>query len=90
MSLTIQRKKLFINNVNNLGKVQRLADKLISQSVIDGYVIVESLANEVLDFFELSKKSLGNGYYYSIAELTSIYLCTSKYLLHFSGDSIPR
>jgi hypothetical protein len=84
-----KEKKLFINNVNNLGKVQRLADKLISQSVIDGYVIVESLANEVLDFFELSKKSLGKGYYYSIAELTSIYLCTSKYLLHFSGDSIP-
>jgi len=84
-----KEKKLFINNVNDLGKVLRLADKLISKSVIDEYIVVECLANEVLDFFELSKKSLGKGYYYSIAELTSIYLCTSKYLLHFSGDSIP-
>ena len=84
-----KEKSLFINNVNDLGKVQRLADKLINKSVIDKYIIVESIANEVLDFFELSKKSLGHGYYYSIAELASIYLCTSKYLLHFSGDSMP-
>jgi hypothetical protein len=32
---------------------------------------------------------MGKSYYYSIAELVSIYLCTTKYLLHFTGDSIP-
>jgi hypothetical protein len=84
-----EQKKLFINNVNDLAKVQRLADKLISKSVIDQYVVVDDFAKEALDFFELSKESLGRGYYYSIAELVSIYLCTTKYLLHFSGDSIP-
>jgi len=84
-----EQKKLFINNVSDLAKVQRLADKLISKSVIDQYVVVDHFAKEALDFFELSKESLGRGYYYSIAELVSIYLCTTKYLLHFSGDSIP-
>jgi hypothetical protein len=84
-----EQKKLFINNVNDLAKVQRLADKLISKSVIDQYVVVDDFAKEALDFFELSTESLGRGYYYSIAELVSIYLCTTKYLLHFSGDSIP-
>jgi len=84
-----EQKKLFINNVNDLSKAQRLADKLISKSVIDQYIVVDQFAKEALDFFELSKESLGRGYYYSIAELVSIYLCNTKYLLHFSGDSIP-
>jgi hypothetical protein len=84
-----QEKKLFINNVNDLGKVKKLADQLISQSVIDQYVVVDDIAKEALDYFELSKESLGKGYYYSISELVSIYLCSTKYLLHFAGDSIP-
>ena len=84
-----EQKKLFINNVIDIVKVQKLADKLVSQSVIDQYVVVDDFAKEALDFFELSKESLGRGYYYSIAELVSIYLCNTKYLLHFSGDSIP-
>jgi hypothetical protein len=84
-----KEKKLFINNVNDLGKVQKLADKLINKSVIDEYVIVKNFSKEALDFFEISKESMGKSYYFSIAELVSIYLWTTKYLLHFTGDSIP-
>jgi glycosyltransferase involved in cell wall biosynthesis len=50
--------------------------------------IVEEYAQKALDFFSLSKEKLGAGYYYSIAELVSIYLTNTEYLLHFSGDSI--
>jgi hypothetical protein len=84
-----QEKKLFINNVSDLYKVQKLADQLIHHSVIDQYIVVEDYAKEALDFFALTKENLGKAYYYSIAELVSIYLCKTQYLLHFSGDSIP-
>ena len=45
-------------------------------------------AEKALEFFSLSKEKLGKWYYYSIAELVSIYLTNTKYLLHFAGDSI--
>ena len=51
---------------------------------------VHEHAQEALDFFQLSKEKLGKGYYYSIAELVSIYLTKTKYLLHFSSDAIPE
>jgi hypothetical protein len=53
-------------------------------------VHVHEHAQEALDFFQLSKEKLGKGYYYSIAELVSIYLTKTKYLLHFSSDAIPE
>jgi hypothetical protein len=49
--------------------------------------LVENYAEQTLEYFNLTKEKLGNGYYYSIAELVSIYLCDTKYLLHFSGDA---
>jgi hypothetical protein len=84
------KKVIFINNVANVQEVCRGAERLVAKSVIDNYIIVDEFAQKALDFFELSKESLGRGYYYSIAELVSIYLCSTKYLLHFSGDSLPE
>jgi hypothetical protein len=56
--------------------------------VLSEYINVEEHAQNALDHFELSKESLGSGYYYSIAELVSLYLSKTDYLLHFSGDSL--
>jgi len=81
---------LYINNVKNPSIVEAHAQRLISEGVIDQFVHVHEHAQEALDFFQLSKEKLGKGYYYSIAELVSIYLTKTEYLLHFSSDAIPE
>ncbi len=81
---------LYINNVKNPSIVEAHAQKLVNEGVIDQFVHVHEHAQEALDFFHLSKEKLGKGYYYSIAELVSIYLTKTKYLLHFSSDAIPE
>lgn len=81
---------LYINNVKNPSIVEAHAQKLINEGVINQFVHVHEYAQEALDFFQLSKEKLGKGYYYSIAELVSIYLTKTKYLLHFSSDAIPE
>lgn len=83
-------KKIFINNVNEIKDVYKAANRLVEEKLIDEIINVEDYAKEALDYFDLSKKDLGIGYYYSIAELVSIYTCSTKYLLHFSGDSEPE
>ena len=87
-----EEKILYINNVSDLGVVKKAADRLISEQILTRYVVVADHAEAALEFFSLSKDKLGKGYYYSIAELVSIYLTNTKYLLHFSSDSIiaPR
>ena len=87
-----EEKILYINNVNDLNAVKNAADRLVSNGTITHYVNVAEYAEEALNFFSLSKEKLGKGYYYSIAELVSIYLTKTQYLLHFSSDSIvaPR
>jgi hypothetical protein len=81
---------IYINNVKNPSIVEAHAQRLINEGVIDQFVHVHEHAQEALDFFQLSKEKLGKGYYYSIAELVSIYLTKTKYLLHFSSDAIPE
>lgn len=81
---------LYINNVKNPSIVEAHAKRLINDGVIDQFVHVHEHAQEALDFFQLSKDKLGKGYYYSIAELVSIYLTKTEYLLHFSSDAIPE
>jgi hypothetical protein len=81
---------IYINNVKNPSIVEAHAQRLINEGVIDHFVHVHEHAQEALDFFHLSKEKLGKGYYYSIAELVSIYLTKTKYLLHFSSDAIPE
>ncbi len=81
---------LYINNVKNPILVESHAQKLINEGIIDQFVHVHEHAQEALNYFHLSKDKLGRGYYYSIAELVSIYLTKTKYLLHFSSDAIPE
>jgi len=83
-------KVLFINNVHDRSLVEASAQNLVNKAVIDKYVYVDEYAAEALKFFRLSREKLGVGYYYSIAELVSIYLSTTDYILHFSGDSITE
>lgn len=81
-------KILFINNVTSIQEVVYYAQKKVDQGVLDRYYIVEEYANKTLDFFDIEKDSFKGGYYYSISELVSIYLCKTEYLLHLSSDSL--
>lgn len=82
-----KNKILFINNVNDINLVKKFADKKIEEGVIDRYYVVEDFSSETLNYFDIQKESFYGGYYYSISELVSIYLCETDYLLHFSSDS---
>jgi hypothetical protein len=82
-------KILMINNVKNHSVVSKWAERAVQQGWITRYVIVEEHAVEALDFFSISRKSLGIGYRYSIAELVGIFLCRSDFLLHYAGDCMP-
>ena len=82
-------KILMINNVKNYAVVSKHAERAIQQGWITRYVIVEEHAAEALDFFSISRKSLGIGYCYSVAELVGIFLCRSDFLLHYAGDCMP-
>ena len=82
-------KVLYINNVNNRLLVENTANKMIENGIIDNYINVDEFSESALDYFNLSKNILGKGYYYSIAELVSIYLTETTYLLHFSSDTMP-
>jgi hypothetical protein len=79
---------LFINNVHDPVQVAKHADRLVATGTLTGYQVVETYADEALAFFRLSRSMLGRGYVYSVAELVSIYLCKTPYLLHFAGDVI--
>lgn len=79
---------LYINNVNDIKKVSAYAQKLVDRKVLTSYVIVDEHADQVLRYFNISKEDFKGGYYYSIQELTGIYLCRTEYLLHFSGDAM--
>ncbi|MBT5671103.1 MAG: hypothetical protein HOJ43_05440 [Betaproteobacteria bacterium] len=81
------RRVLFINNVEKPKLVAHYAAKLVADGILDNFVFVDDYATEALNFFDLTQAKLGRGYYYSIAELVSIYLCDTEYLAHFSGDS---
>ncbi|NDV78524.1 hypothetical protein [Dysgonomonas sp. 511] len=80
-------KVLFINNVKNVELVKKHAQKKVDKGIIDKYVIVEEYATNALEFFGIQKDDFKGGYYYSIAELVSIYLCKTDFLLHFSSDT---
>lgn len=82
-----KKRVLFINNVNDKSLVEKRAAQKVAQNVIDAYYFVDDYADAALKHFNITKASFKGGYYYSIAELISIYLCDTEYLLHFSGDS---
>lgn len=80
-------KLIYINNVDNFTATEITAKKLIQDGIIDNYINVCKYADLALNYFNLDKYKLGAGYYYSIAELVSIYLTETKYIVHFSGDA---
>ena len=82
-------KILMINNVKKPSVVSKHAERAIQQGWLTKFIIVEEHAAEALDFFSISRKSLGVGYHYSIAELVGIFLCRSDFLLHYAGDCMP-
>jgi len=81
---------LMINNVKSYSRVCRLAEAAVRERWITRYVVVEEHAKEALEFFGLDRASLGAGYVYSIAELVSLFLCGTDFLLHFAGDCHPH
>jgi len=82
-----EKKVLMINNISNYTTVRKAADKLISNGTLTDYFLVDDYAKQALEFFDITKEDLGVGYYYSISELVSIFLCDTDYLLHYSSDS---
>lgn len=80
-------KQLIVNNVCNRKKIEKQCAILKQKGIIDTYYFVEDYSKEVLNFFNIDINSFNGGYVYSIAELVGIYLCKTKFLLHFSGDS---
>lgn len=88
--MTFAKRNLIINNVKDKKQVCFYAKEKMAQGIIDNYYLVGDYANIALDFYKLSKKDLGTGYCYSIAELVGLYLCETKYQLHFSSDAIMQ
>lgn len=80
-------KVIYINNVNSFSNAEITAKKLIQDGIIDNYINVDNFSDIALDYFNLNRNKLGAGYYYSIAELVSIYLTETEYIVHFSGDA---
>jgi hypothetical protein len=87
--LPFTRKTLIINNVRDVRRVCSRAEKLVSANLLTDFYAVRDHEKSALEFFQLSKESLGIAYVYSISELVGIYLCKTEFLLHHAGDSIP-
>ena len=79
---------LHINNVKKPDEAARYASRLVRSGVISEFVHVADYAGQVLDAFGCDPEGFRGGYYYSIAEMTAIYLCKTDYLLHFSSDAM--
>jgi hypothetical protein len=81
------KRMLIINNVRNRAKVEKYARRAVKSGVLTDYFFAEDYINEALECFQLTKEALGKGYYYSNHELASIYLCSTDYLLFYTGDT---
>lgn len=85
---TFATRRVVINNVRHPRRVLAMARRLVALDIIDDVVLVDDYAVETLAYFGLTRESFGAGYVYSIAELVALYLSTTEYLLHFSGDTV--
>lgn len=54
------KRTLFINNVENPGKVSSYAENLVSRGVLTGFHVVAEHEAEALAFFGLSKEALSS------------------------------
>lgn len=87
-------KNLIINNVQNRILVEYYAQKAIEANIIDNYFFSSDLYDEVLTYFKIKRRSFMldgyDGFFYSIAPLTSIYLCNTEFIMFFTGDCIIK
>ena len=85
-------RNLIINNVDDKQEVVKYAELAVQDNVIDNYFFSEEYAGHVLEKFAIKRKDFRldgfDGYWYSIAPLTAIYLCSTTYILYFMGDCI--
>ena len=82
------KKSIIVNNINNRKIVESVCQSKKIDGVIDDFYFVEDYEKEVLDFFDIDPLSFRGGKIYSMPPLVGIYLCETKYLLRFTGDSI--
>ena len=86
-------KNLIINNVLDTKAVCSAAKKLKDKGVIDNWYLVSDYEKTVLEYFGITRDSFlwkeinKDGYVYSIAELTGIYVSKCDYIMHLSSDS---
>ena len=80
---------LMINNVADQETVRGYAERGVASGLLTRYLVVGEHADEAMRFFQVTAETLTEGYKYSIAELVSVYLCRTDYLLHFAGDCLP-
>ena len=83
-----QRKVLIVNNVKNRKDVESVCQSKKRDGIINDFYFVEDYDKEVLDFFDIDPLSFRGGRIYSMPPLVGIYLCETRYLLRFTGDSI--
>jgi len=79
---------LIINNVNNKEIVRQAANDLVENNVITNYYFAEEFSDLVLMYFDIKIDSFEGGYWYSIAPLVAIYVCSTKYMVYLTGDVI--
>ena len=60
-------KILMVNNVKDRSVVSRQAERAVQRGWITKYIIVEEHAADALEYFSVSRESLGIGYPYSVA-----------------------
>lgn len=85
---SFDKKILLINNVKDIDAVSYYAQVKVDEKIIDAFYISDYYSNEALAHFAIDKASFNGGYYYSIANLVSIYLCDTDYLVYFTGDTV--
>jgi hypothetical protein len=87
-------RNLVINNVIDREEVKRYADKAVTDGVIDQYFFSDEYIGGALRHFHLKRKYFRldgyDGYWYSVAPLTAAFVCTTSYLLFFTGDCMMQ
>lgn len=76
-------KILIINNVDDLARVELMAQEKVDQGLLTRYVV----ACDVLSFFGLKRSDFNDWQYYNaLAPLMAIYEAKGDYLLYLTGD----
>ncbi|MBX7066917.1 MAG: hypothetical protein K1X28_06780 [Parachlamydiales bacterium] len=76
-------KILIINNVEDLGLVERIAQGKVDEGLLTRYVV----ARDVLESFGLKRSDFNEWQYYNaLAPLMAIYEARGDYLLYLTGD----